>query len=91
MELDVKGQIYKVIYKKLEEHGKCSTAKHTIYIDSGKKTQGRIKEVTKAHELMHAYLAECYVADIISDDLEEVICEIVGNMVEKHIDFLNKG
>lgn len=89
MKVNVKGQTYTIEYKPLSEnHGLCDKEKFIITIDS--EAKGRLHSITLAHELFHAYLNEMYVSDIISDDLEEILCEIVGHMITKHLDLWSK-
>jgi hypothetical protein len=86
MKVNVKGQTYIIIEEELANaHGECNTDSFEIKIDNSDKTKGRLRRITLAHELLHAYLNEMYVTDIISDDLEEILCEIVGHMVDKHL------
>jgi Zn-dependent peptidase ImmA (M78 family) len=90
MKVNVKGQTYIVEYKPLtDNHGLCDKEKHVITIDS--ETKGKLHRITLAHEIFHAYLNEMYVSDIISDDLEEILSEIVGHMITKHLDLWNKS
>ena len=89
MFINVKGTKYKLVYKKLtEKHGECNTERKIIYIDTEKKTQEKLHLITLVHEMVHAYLGEMYVSDIISSDLEEILCETVAHMVDEHRDLL---
>jgi Zn-dependent peptidase ImmA (M78 family) len=90
MRVNVKGQTYIIQDKEMEDkHGLCDKENYLIYIDT--ETKGRLRQVTLAHEIFHAYLNEMYVSDIISDDLEEILCEIVGHMIFKHLDLWNES
>lgn len=89
MKIDVKGTKYKIVYKKLEnEHGLCDREKKIIYIDTSKETQPKMHRSTITHELVHAYMTEMYIDVLIPIQLEEIICEMVANMFEKHADLL---
>lgn len=85
MRINIKGQTYIIISKPITDHGECDKEAYTITIDDSDKTKGRLRRITLAHEIFHAYLNEMYISDIISDDLEEILCEIVGHMVDKHL------
>ena len=85
MNINVKGQKYKIIYKELEDkHGECDLLKKIIYIDTSKKTQGRVHRITFWHELVHAYLNEMYINVLIPIEIEEILCETIANMIEDH-------
>jgi hypothetical protein len=85
VKVNIKGQTYIIISKQIGDHGECDKEAYTITIDDSDKTKGRLRRITLAHEIFHAYLSEMYISDIISDDLEEILCEIVGHMVDKHL------
>lgn len=90
MQISVKGQKYKLVFKKLHDaHGLCNTEKKVIYIDNSKATPEQMLRGTLVHELTHAYLNEMFISDIISGDLEEIICESIAEMVDKHIDLIS--
>lgn len=85
MKVNVKGQTYTIIEKELDSaHGECNRHTYIITIDNSDKTKGKLRRITLAHELFHAYLNEMYVTDILSNDLEEILCEIVAHFIDRH-------
>ncbi len=89
MQISVKGTKYKLIFKKLHDaHGLCNTDKKIIYIDNSKATPENLLRWTLVHELVHAYLNEMHISDIISSDLEEILCETVAELVDKNINLI---
>jgi Zn-dependent peptidase ImmA (M78 family) len=89
LQISIKGTRYKLVFKKLHEaHGLCNTEKKIIYIDSSKNTPESLLRWTLCHELFHAYLNEMHISDIISSDLEVILCEVVSEMIDKNIDLI---
>jgi hypothetical protein len=85
MKVNVKGQTYTITEEDLSDcHGKCNTDTYLITIDNSEKTKGNLRRITLAHELTHAYLKELYITDIISPDLEEILCEMVAHLIDRH-------
>ena len=72
MRVNIKGQTYIIISKPIGDHGECDKEAHTITIDESDKTKGRLRRITLAHEIFHAYLNEMYISDIISLQLIEL-------------------
>jgi hypothetical protein len=84
----VKGVKYKVIYKKMDSlHGECDQDKKIIYIDDNKDT-AKIACRIHAHELAHAYVKELLLDSVVSSDVQEMICNLVEDLVDDHIETL---
>jgi hypothetical protein len=88
MKFKVMGTTYKVVYKKLDDlHGLCDQEKKIIYIDDNPDTS-KIACRIYSHELAHAYVKELMIDSVVSHDVQEMICNLVEELVDKHVDVL---
>lgn len=89
MQIQIKGKKYKLIFKKLiDAHGICDREKRIIYIDNSRQTPQTLVRWTLCHELVHAYLNEMHITDIMSNDLEEILAETIAEMIDEHIELI---
>lgn len=88
MKINVMGTEYKIIFEELENDcGNADIEKKIIHIDTGEETEKRITEVV-GHELAHCYINEMYMHDILSDDAQEMVCNLVALVLKNHIELL---
>lgn len=85
MHLKVFGHKIKVKHKKLKDlNGEFDYKTNEITIDP--EVKGDDYKVTLVHELFHAVLYRCSVNHQISDDLEEIIVDLLAKSVVENFD-----
>lgn len=86
MKVEVLGRKYKVKYtcpdKMKKEigftvYGFCDLDSDTIYID--KKLAGKKSDITLYHEIVHCVLHRIGADQVLSHEMQEVLCESIGN------------
>lgn len=85
--LNLKGQKYKVYFKKLPDHilGLCEKDNKKIFINT---SCPRDKIVaTTAHEITHGLINELYLDQSLDHSQEEVICEMIAYIVDNFLEY----
>ena len=84
--INVYGKTFKIVYRNLDSglYGECIPSKDLIEIDESLK--GRDFMQTLVHEYFHALIDRISLNQILSEDLEEVICDNFATfLIENHL------
>ena len=78
--VNIKGQKYKILPfdGKGNHYGMCNVKDKEILIDASFSKEDQLKAFL--HEVLHAACHECALDQVISAEMEELICENVSNV-----------